>query len=85
MDGPLPYPVSAACPKCGNSRDFELRKPEKFIAFAPDRVCKACATRYTPPTPGWAGPVWIMLGLFAVAAGLLGMRLMAMYARIGSA
>lgn len=56
------YPVSKLCPKCGNA-EFKKRRPEKWIAFSWDRVCKACGTRYTPPTPVWAGVVFILAGL----------------------
>lgn len=75
--GTGPFPVSVACPKCG-SGEFKVVKPEAFVAFRWDRVCKACGTRYTPPTPRWAGVVFVLVGLllatfgaFAVVTGLL--------------
>jgi hypothetical protein len=57
------YPVSPACPSCG-AGGYKGIEPETPIAFMRDRVCKACGTRYTPPTPFWAGYLFILLGLF---------------------
>ncbi len=65
------YPVSNVCPKCGNA-EFKKRKPDKWIAFTADRVCTACQTRYTPPTPTWAGVVFIFVGLFLTGVGFVG-------------
>lgn len=62
------YPVSPACPKCGRS-EYRTRRPEAAIAFRDDRVCKACNTRYTPPTPGWAAGVFILIGVPLVGIG----------------
>jgi predicted nucleic-acid-binding Zn-ribbon protein len=56
------YPVSPACPKCG-AGDYESVKPEAMVAFVSDRVCRACSTRYTPPTPAWARLVFGAIGL----------------------
>ena len=44
------YPISATCPQCGGT-EYTCRKPERLVAFVSDRVCRACNTRYTPPTP----------------------------------
>ena len=41
------------------------------MAFVSDRVCTVCATRYTPPTPIWAGIVFIIAGL--ALAGFFGL------------
>jgi hypothetical protein len=65
------YPVSLFCPKCG-SAEYKKRKPEKWIAFIADRVCTECQTRYTPPTPAWAGIIFILAGLPLASLGFLG-------------
>ena len=36
--------------------------PTSTVAFAKDRVCKDCGTRYSPPTPLWASLVLVVLG-----------------------
>jgi hypothetical protein len=64
------YPVSAVCPKCGSS-EYGKRRSEKWIAFTSDRVCKACSTRYTPPTPVWAAVVFILAGLLLGGFGAI--------------
>jgi len=66
LRGPEAYPVSKLCPQCGGT-DYKQRRPKKWIAFIQDRECTKCQTRYTPPTPVWAGVVFIMTGV-----GLLG-------------
>ncbi len=63
------YPVSNVCPKCGHT-EYKQRRPEKLIAFTWDRVCSACETRYTPPTPRWAAVVFILAGLPLAGIGL---------------
>jgi hypothetical protein len=65
------YPISMLCPKCGKG-EHKKRKSEKWIAFSADRVCTACGTRYTPPTPAWAGVVFVFAGLPLVGIGLTG-------------
>lgn len=66
--------VSAICPACGRT-DHRPTRPAGWIAFAPDRLCTGCGTRYTPPTPRWAGAVFVLLGttmvLGAIASGLI--------------
>jgi hypothetical protein len=64
------YPISAVCPKCG-SLEYGKRRPEKWITFISDRVCKACGTRYTPPTPAWAGVIFIIAGLLLGGFGAI--------------
>ncbi len=56
------YPISKVCPKCGNG-EFRRRKSEEIVAFTSDRLCMKCETRYTPPTPAWAGLLFIVIGL----------------------
>jgi hypothetical protein len=56
------YPISATCPQCG-ATEYTRRKPERLVAFVSDRVCRACNTRYTPPTPVWAGILFLLAGL----------------------
>ena len=68
------YPVSLFCPKCG-SAEYKKRKPEKWIAFIADRVCTECQTRYTPPTPAWAGVVFVLAGLSLAGFGFLSILL----------
>lgn len=72
------YPVSRVCPQCGCA-EFKKRRPEKLVAFTWDRVCKACDTHYTPPTPVWASIVFIVIGL--LLAGLFGIGMIANLAR----
>jgi hypothetical protein len=68
------FPTSTVCPRCGGN-EYTLRKPETFVAFTADRVCKACLTRYSPPIPLWGG---VMVLLAAPALGLLGFFLIAL-------
>ena len=56
------YPVSKTCPKC-DSKKYTKIAAETVISFAPDRICSQCKYRYTPPTPRWAGVVFIVCGL----------------------
>jgi hypothetical protein len=71
------YPVSRVCPSCGHA-EFKARRPERLVAFTWDRVCKACGTRYTPPTPLWAGVVFLAVGLLLFSFGSIsiGLRLL---------
>ena len=62
------YPISQVCPKCGGG-EYTKQRSEEFVAFTSDRVCGACGTRYTPPTPAWAGVVFILIGLPLAAFG----------------
>ncbi|HEY7314405.1 MAG TPA: hypothetical protein VH643_33970 [Gemmataceae bacterium] len=68
------FPISRVCPQCGG-KEYSLRKPKTFVAFTADRVCKACLTRYSPPTPPWGG---VMFLLAAPVLGLLGFVLIAL-------
>ena len=56
------FPISKVCPQCG-SKEYTSRRPETFVAFASDRVCKVCLTRYSPPTPTWAAILFLLSGL----------------------
>lgn len=64
------YRVSTVCPSCGQTA-FKKTRPKAAVAFASDRICKACGTRYTPPTPRWAAAVFVLVGLPLAALGLL--------------
>ncbi|VTR93634.1 unnamed protein product [Gemmata massiliana] len=70
------FPVSRTCPKCRGEK-YKRVKPLGWIAFKWDRVCKDCATRYTPPTPWWAALTFVGVGLLLAGFGgisvLLGM------------
>jgi hypothetical protein len=66
-----PYPISKVCPDCGGS-EYRTERPTRWIAFMQDRVCESCGTRYTPPTPRWAGIVFILVGVLLAAFGLFG-------------
>jgi hypothetical protein len=61
--------VAATCPSCGGTSYRRIR-PNRFIAFTHDRICKDCKTRYVPPTPVWAAFVFILAGL--PLAGIFG-------------
>lgn len=65
------YPVGRVCPACRNP-EYKQVRPDRWIAFTWDRVCKSCGIRYTPPTPLWAGVVFILAGLPFAAFGLFG-------------
>jgi len=60
------YPISNVCPKC-ESAQYKTCRSEELIAFASDRICTSCGTRYVPPTPRWAGVIFIIIGLIMVA------------------
>jgi hypothetical protein len=60
--------ISKACPKCGNA-EYTEHRPERLVAFAKDRVCQSCGSRYSPPTPVWAAVVFILIGLPLAAFG----------------
>lgn len=65
------FPVSRRCPQCGG-KEYTLRKPERFVAFTADRVCKVCPTRYSPPTPVWGAVVFLLsTGVFWLLGFLL--------------
>lgn len=55
------YVVSRRCPRC-ESEEFK-RVKARSLAFTDDRVCKACGTRYTPPTPAWGRALFVVVGL----------------------
>jgi hypothetical protein len=64
------YPISPTCPQCGGT-EYARRKPNRLVAFVSDRVCRACNTRYTPPTPWWAGVLFLLAGLALPFLGLV--------------
>jgi hypothetical protein len=55
------YPLGKVCPTC-RSPEYTTTMATRWIAFQHDRVCKACRTRYTPPTPAWAAILFILIG-----------------------
>ncbi len=57
-----------SCPKCGAAA-FTRAKPTGLIAFTDDRRCKQCGARYTPPTPAWAGPAFLLAGIVLALMG----------------
>jgi hypothetical protein len=63
------YLVSKVCPRCG-SNDYKRRRPKTFMAFAFDRICNSCGTRYAPPTPLWGAVLFILTGV--VVLGVVG-------------
>ncbi len=62
------YPVSRTCPKCG-SKKYTKTAAEAIVSFVPDRICSKCRYRYTPPTPRWAGAVFMVCGLALMGLG----------------
>ena len=64
-------PVGTVCPACGHAL-FERVVPQKWIAYAFDRVCLACGTHYTPPTPVWAAGIMSLAGMVLVVVALVG-------------
>src|SRR5262245_32764724 len=49
-ENPGVLPVGVVCPHCGEAK-FRQVRPQRLVAFGWDRLCKACGTRYAPPTP----------------------------------
>jgi hypothetical protein len=70
--GIVNYPVSKVCPNCKSDK-YRRERPEKWVTFAWDRVCTECGMRYTPPTPMWAGVVFLVAGLLLTGLGVLGL------------
>jgi hypothetical protein len=68
------YPVSEMCPICGGAEHRKVQA-KGWVAFTDDRVCLSCQTRYTPPTPAWAGIVFLGIGGALFLAGLTGLIL----------
>jgi uncharacterized protein (DUF983 family) len=62
------YVVSRHCPRC-ESEEFK-RVKARSLAFTDDRVCKACGTRYTPPTPAWGRALFAVVGLGFLVGGI---------------
>jgi hypothetical protein len=64
------YPISGKCPACGGI-NFKRVKSKGMVAFTDDRVCAGCGTRYTPPTPLWAGVAFIISALALPVLGFV--------------
>jgi hypothetical protein len=63
------YPVGHVCPACQSSGYKQVR-PDRWVTFTWDRLCKSCGTWYTPPTPLWGSVIFILAGLPLAAFGL---------------
>ncbi len=63
--------VSSVCPQCSSTR-FKTIRPKKLVSFVQDRCCKECKTEYSPPTPVWAGFVFLGAGGILTLAGVVG-------------
>lgn len=74
------FPVGETCPGCG-STSFTRVPPERWVAFAKDRICNGCGMRYTPPTPVWAAIIFLVLGAVFIL-GSVGNLLFAVSPRI---
>src|SRR5262249_4569138 len=62
VPAPRNYPVSRSCPNCKQTQ-FKSVRPDRWVTFTWDRVCSDCGTRYSPPAPEWAVPVFFLAGL----------------------
>ena len=71
-------PVARRCPGCGSDR-YRKVKPRTTVAFAKNRVCLDCQTRYTPPTPIWGAVVF--LGAGGLLAGAMGLAILVRLSR----
>jgi hypothetical protein len=70
-------PIARVCPACGCA-EYTLVKPEALVAYAYDRLCLRCRTRYAIPTPVWASVTFIVFGLALAAVCALGIVLRAL-------
>ena len=66
------YSVGHVCPTCQSS-EYKPVRPDRWIAFTWDRVCRSCGTRYAPPTPTWAAVVFLVIGFLLAGLGFLGL------------
>jgi len=73
---PGKYAVGRLCPACGHEA-FDRVRPNRWIAYGSDRLCRRCGTRYIPPTPVWAGLAFLLVGLslLGIALYLVGLSL----------
>lgn len=61
------YAISTICPSCRHTAYTKV-KPDALVAFAEDRVCTQCGTRYSPPAPWWAAAISLVGGLGGAVA-----------------
>ena len=62
------YPISRSCPNCRQTR-FKSVRPDRLVTFTWDRICSDCGTRYSPPAPEWAVPVFFIAGFLLAGIG----------------
>jgi len=67
----ITFPISKVCPQCGHT-EFKKVYPNTYLAFAYDRVCNACGTRYSPPTPLWGALLIMAIGVIIGGVGITG-------------
>jgi hypothetical protein len=63
-------PVSKICPSCGSDQ-FRKVRSKRRISFSDDRICLKCKTRFAPPTPRWAGILFVVFGAIVFITGSL--------------
>jgi hypothetical protein len=77
-------PISTVCPAC-SAAEFRKVRARRWIAFSDDRICRSCGSRYAPPTPRWAGVVFVLIGVILCVAGAAIALLVALNLLSGSA
>ena len=77
------HPISTVCPSCG-AGEYRRIDADTPVSFQYDRECKNCGTRYTPPTPRWAGKVFCILSVigFVAMVVLVVLRFMGTWDRV---
>lgn len=62
--------VSRFCPAC-KGRDYKTRQEDGLLTVSLVRECRACGTRYTPPTNQWVACVLLGVGVPVVSTCLM--------------